>query len=77
MNISFIKKREKILFIIVGALAIIGVTGYYIYFYAPLGEIKNLNRAVIRQCNRLLNDKTKYYVYLMKILNNYMSYQSK
>ena len=58
MNNLFSRRIIKILFIILTILLISGVS-VYLYFYAPLGKIKNLNRATINQCNQYLKDQNQ------------------
>lgn len=57
-TVSFSQRMIKILLIILMVIFIIGV-GIYLYFYAPLGNIKNLNRATINQCNQYLKDQNQ------------------
>ena len=46
----------KLFSLVLMGLIIIGSI-YYIYYYAPLGGIKNLNRRVLSLCNQSLKDK--------------------
>ncbi len=50
-------KKVNIILVICGIFLIMGLVGHYLYWYAPLGKIKFLNRTVIKECNQLLGNK--------------------